>query len=384
MDAIIDKIQLDFHSSKPIYKQIDEQLRHIIISEQLKVGEHLPSVRRLASILKVNPNTVARAYLELERKRIVSSRRGGGTIVASGIDDPAIRAFRHKHLSDVVNEDIVNVLSQGYSPEELEAAFYLHLERWREEKRISSEVPEAGPTHAGAKKVIRFVGSHDIALNILLVLLKHRGKDTEIEVTHAGSLGGLIALQEERADLAGTHLLDEETSEYNFPFVKRILPGREIVVVNLAYRIQGLMFAAGNPLRINGLTDLTRDDVTFINRQKGSGTRVLLDLQLKQQGILPSGIKGYDVELDTHLAVGSAIVQGKANTGLGIEAAAQSCGLDFLPLFRERYDLVIPGPTYRNGMLDTMVDIIKSDEFKKIVDEVGGYDTSQSGTITYV
>jgi len=144
------------------------------------------------------------------------------------------------------------------------------------------------------------------------------------------------------------------------------------------------MFAAGNPRQIKGLADLPRPDIVFVNRQKGSGTRVLLDMQLKRQGITPSGIKGYHVELDTHLAVAVAIAQGKADAGLGIEAAARSCGLDFLPLFRERYDLAIPVPIYLSNRLAPMLEIIKSDEFKRIVNEVDGYDTSQTGITTFV
>jgi putative molybdopterin biosynthesis protein len=199
-----------------------------------------------------------------------------------------------------------------------------------------------------------------------------------------GSVGGLIAIAEGNADIAGTHLLDEATGEYNLPFVKRILPGREIVLVNLVYRVQGLMFAAENPKQIAGLSDLQKSDIVFINRQKGSGTRVLLDMQLKRMGITIQEIKGYDVEADTHLAVGLAIAQGKANTGLGIEAAARSFGLGFLPLFKECYDLAIPEPIYRSEILAPFLDVINSDHFKRIVNKVDGYDTSQTGRTTFI
>jgi molybdate-binding protein/DNA-binding transcriptional regulator YhcF (GntR family) len=376
-------IKLDYHSPVPLYKQIAEQLRQAIATEQVKPGERLPSIRQLSQTLNVNPNTVCRAFLELEQEQVLISRRGGGTSVS--LQRAAdVRAGRQKRLLENINDDIVRSLSQGYSPEELEAAFYLSLERWREERKISAEgAPEAAATRQ-ASNVIRIVGSHDLALNILLDLLRQRVEGLRTEVTHAGSLGGLIALQEERADLAGTHLLDEETGEYNFPYVKRILPGRELAIVNLSYRIQGLMFARGNPLRITGLTDLRRPDVTFVNRQKGSGTRVLLDLQLKRQGISPAEIRGYETEFDTHLAVATHISRGNADVGLGIEAAAASHNLDFVPMFRERYDLVIPVETYRSERLAPMLEIIASEEFKKIVDGVGGYDTSQTGSAVMV
>lgn len=380
----MEQIRLDRQSSTPLYSQIAEQLRQLIATEQIKPGDRLPTVRQMAQVLKVNQNTVVRAYLELEQEQAIASRRGSGTVVISKSDDPALRIIRHKHLSDITNDNILKLLSQGYSPEELESAFYLHLARWREERQASGKVPEEAHSDKKRKKIIRIVGSHDLALNMLLSFLRQREDGTDAEVTHAGSLGGLIALQEERADLAGIHLLDEETGEYNYPYIKRILPGREVAIVNLAYRIQGLMFASGNPRQVRELADLRHPDVTFINRQSGSGTRILLDLKLRQQGILPSEIRGYEHEMDTHLAVGSAITRGDADVGLGIEAAARSCGLDFLPLFRERYDLVIPVSTYRSRRLAPMLQIIRSDEFKKAVDEVGGYDTSQTGTTTFL
>ncbi len=377
-------IKLDYNSSTPLYQQIATKLRQLIATEQLKPGDRLPSIRQLSQSLDVNPNTVCRAYLELEQEHVLTSRRGGGTTVSSGGENPAIKVTRQKKLLDNVNEDIVKTLSQGYSPEELESAFYLSLARWREERKNVTEEAAEAPVSRKASNVMRIVGSHDLALNILLDLLRHREEGLQIEVTHSGSLAGLIALQEERADLAGTHLLDEETGEYNYPFVKRILPGREVAVVNLAYRIQGLMFAPGNPHNITGLDDLTRNGIVFVNRQQGSGTRVLLDMQLKQRGISSTGIKGYGVELSTHMAVATHITHGKADVGLGIEAAAKSCNLDFLPLFRERYDLVIPVANYRSKRLGTMLEIINSDEFKKIVDGTGGYDTSQTGNTTFL
>ena len=179
-------------------------------------------MRHLGYLLNISPNTVARAYIELERRNIVVAKRGGGTIVTSGMDVLVMRTIRQRHLFDNVNEDIIKMLSQGYSPEELEAAFYTHLNRWRTERRTSVE----GTTRSLAKcecgKIMRIVGSHNIALNILVTLLRQREK--EAEIVHAGSLGGLIALEQEKTDLAGTHLLDEETGEYNVPLSRGYCP----------------------------------------------------------------------------------------------------------------------------------------------------------------
>ncbi len=377
-------IKLDYHTAMPIYQQIAEQLRKLIATEQIKPGDRLPSIRQLSQSLNINPNTVCRAYLELEQEQILVSRRGGGTSVKSQDVTTDIRSNRQKKLLENMNDDIVKSLSQGYSPEDLEAAFYLSLERWREERQAEVKKPSEVVSSRKEKKIIRIVGSHDLALNILLDLLRQRVEGLQTEITHAGSLGGLIALQEERADLAGTHLLDEETGEYNYPYVKRILPGRELAIVNLSFRIQGLMFPKGNPKKIKTLGDLKRPDITFVNRQQGSGTRVLLDLQLKRQGISPDDIKGYNIEYNTHLEVASHISNGDADVGLGIEAAALSCGLDFMPMFRERYDLVIPIANYRSQCFTPMLKIIGSEEFKKIVDKVGGYDTSLTGVTKFV
>jgi len=372
-------IRLDQHSSTPIYQQIADQVRQLVAAGKLKPGDHLPTIRALARSLGVNQNTVVRAYLALEREEVIVSRRGGGTTVAARTDDRTMRIIRQRQLSETISSDVLKLLSLGYSPEEIEATFYLHLARWREEQQAPAEAD--GHKHARTRtgKTIRIVGSHDLALSLLVDLLRQHNPETRIEVTYAGSLGGLIALQEERADLAGIHLLDEETGEYNYPYVKRILPGREVTVVNLAYRVQGLMLSPGNPKEIRGFADLARPEIVFVNRQRGSGTRVLLDLHLRQNGISASDIKGYDRELNTHLAVASSIANGETDVGLGIEAAARSCGLGFLPLLRERYDLVMPNKMRRSRTFTPLLDLITSEDFKRVVDQVGGYDTSHTG-----
>ncbi len=376
--------RLDQHSATPLYQQIAKQVRQFIATEQLKPGDHLPTVRELAHDLNVNQNTVFRAYLELEREKVISARRRGGTVVVASMDDPSITIARQKRLSEIVSDDIVKVLSLGYSPEDLEAAFYLHLARWREERQGVPEKPETNSKTSIKPDTIRIVGSHDLALTILADLVKQSNENTNFDIVHAGSLGGLIALQEDRAHLAGIHLLDEETGEYNYPYIKRILPGREMAIVHLVYRIQGLMFARGNPKNISGISDLKRPEITFVNRQEGSGTRVLLDIHLRQLGISPREIRGYEREMETHLAVGLSISRGEADAALGIEAAARSCDIDFLPLFRERYDLVIPVAGYRGKLLAPLLATVVSREFKEIVDKAGGYDTSQTGTTTFL
>ncbi|MFQ6104052.1 MAG: substrate-binding domain-containing protein [Candidatus Glassbacteria bacterium] len=367
----------------PLFEQIAKQVRQLIATKKLKPGDHLPTVRQLASYLSISPQTVLSAYQKLGRENVIVSLGAGGTIVRASPDDPHLRIVRQRHLSDLVSGSILEVLSQGYSPEELEATFSLHLTRWREEQAVMTTALGHTGGESGASGTIRIVGSHDVALNLLISQLRKRHPTIAIEMRYAGSLGGLIALQEDRADLAGIHLLDEETGEYNYPYVKHILPGREVVIVHLAHRIQGLMFNKGNPLHIRGLEDLRRPGVRIVNRQKGSGTRILLDFKLRQLGIMPKEVKGYERELDTHLAVASCIAQGEADAGLGIQAAAQSCDIGFLPLFKEQYDLVIPMAQFTGERLSPLLRMIESESFRDLVDRTGGYDTTDTGTKRY-
>lgn len=378
------EIHLNETVQSPLYKQIVEQVRQSIATKELQPGEHLPTVRQLAHSLNLNPGTVVKAYGELEREGLLVSRRGGGTVVSAAADNPMLLVIRQRRLSNMFSSIILEALSQGYVPEEVEAAFHSHLDRWREERRKRSSIFEPQEIKLDRRvDTILIVGSNDLALSILLSQLKYRNPETNIDVTYAGSLGGLIALQAGKADLAGIHLLDEETGEYNYPYVKRVLPGREVAIVHLAYRVQGLMFATGNPKQVTEIADLRRPDIIFVNRQDGSGTRVLLDSVLRQHGIQSSEVKGYEREMDTHSAVATSIARGEADVGLGIEAVAHICNLGFLPLFREKYDLVIPIENYRSELLKPLLEIIRSDDFRKVINNVGGYDTSQTGTTTF-
>jgi molybdate-binding protein/DNA-binding transcriptional regulator YhcF (GntR family) len=366
----------------PLYKQIVEQIKQGVASYQLKPGERMPTVRELARNLNINPATVARAYQELEQEGILGASRRRGTIVMGENQSPQRLPLRQSHLAGIINNLLLETLSQGYTPEELEAAFTLQLARWRIQRKAAGVDIEA--KKPDVRNVIRIVGSNDLALDLLVSRLKYKNPELTVEVTAAGSLGGLLAIQEGSADIAGIHLLDEETGQYNYPYIKHTLQGIEVAVVHLANRTQGLMVPKGNPKHILGIEDLKRGDVTFANRQKGSGTRVWLDYKLREMGIQPNSIKGYSHELETHLAVAMSIVKGEADTGLGIQAAANSCNLDFIPVTSERFDLVIPLKNYQSPLFAPLLEIIRSDEFKRVVDEMGGYDTSQTGETTFV
>ncbi len=259
------------------------------------------------------------------------------------------------------------------------------------------------------------IGSHDNSLDILANFLKKRYPHLSLSSAHVGSMGGLIALKRGEAHIAGTHLLDEESGEYNIPFIKRLfneyksgetpdLPylgayspvgqasrlsneefsDKKIILINLVYRQQGLLVLKGNPKNIQGFKDLVKDDITFINRQSGSGTRLLTDKYLKELGIDPRKIKGYDREEFTHMGIASAVLTGIADTGLGILAASKALGLDFIPVAKERYDLAVPEKFYNLDMIKNLMGIIRSDmEFRNTVINLGGYDIADMGQIIY-
>ena len=225
------------------------------------------------------------------------------------------------------------------------------------------------------------VGSHDLTLDVLANHLHRQYPTKTLSSSNVGSLGGLLALKRGEAHFAGSHLLDEESGEYNLPYVKRLLGDQAVVVVNMVYRQQGLIVAKGNPKGISGLTDLLRRDISFINRQRGAGTRVLLDFKLKELGVDPAKITGYDRIEVTHLAVASAVAAGTADAGLGIMAAARALDLDFIPLLKERYDLVIPRSYYESTLLGPLLATLQQSSFRAEVESLGGYDTSDMGQV---
>ncbi len=228
------------------------------------------------------------------------------------------------------------------------------------------------------------IGSHDNALDLLANSLKKKYPRLSLSSAHVGSMGGLMALKKGEAHIAGTHLLDEETGEYNVSYIKRLLSDKKIILINLVYREQGLLVPKGNPKNIKGFNDLTREDVVFINRQSGAGTRLLTDKHLKESGINPKDVKGYEREEYTHMGVASAVLTGIADTGLAILASARALGLDFIPVAKERYDLAIPADFYNTEMIQCLLEIVMDDDaFRNMVLGLGGYDVSDMGKIVY-
>ena len=234
---------------------------------------------------------------------------------------------------------------------------------------------------SSVQNTIVIVGSHDNSLDALADMIKAKYPHLTLSSSHVGSMGGLMAVKRGACHLAGSHLLDTEDGSYNISYIAKYLPGIDVKLVNLVYREQGLIVARGNPKGLKGIEDLARRDVSFINRQAGSGTRILLDYRLKQIGLDPDDIAGYRHEEFTHMAVAVAVLSGTVDAGLGIYAAARALELDFIPVVTEQYDLIIPLEHFDSKNIQLMLGIVNSAEFKRRVNALGGYSTQKTGEI---
>jgi len=227
------------------------------------------------------------------------------------------------------------------------------------------------------------LGSHDNTLDLLATLLHKKDPRLRLSSGHVGSQGGLMALAQGRAHFGGSHLFDPETNTYNIPYIKRLLPNLSLKLINLAWREQGFMVAPGNPKNIQTVKDLTRPELRFINRQRGAGTRLLLDYLLREQGLEPSVVQGYDREEYTHMAIAVNVLSGTADVGLGILAAAKALGLAFISLTPERYDLVVPETTFSDPRFQVLLEVIRSLEYQQAAAALGGYDLKDCGQILW-
>jgi len=229
------------------------------------------------------------------------------------------------------------------------------------------------------ERTILCTGSHDLTLDLLHDFLKKSNPAYPLASTHVGSMGGIMAIREGMAHLAGSHLLDPKTGEYNTSYLKQYLGDTDVALITLVHREQGFMVQPGNQKNIRDVQDLLRDDITFINRQAGSGTRVLLDYELTRKGFGTDEIRGYDNEEFTHMSVAVAVLSGKADAGLGIMAAARALKLDFVPVTEERYDLIIPRPFLDLPSIKRVLEIIHTGAFQDTVKSMGGYSTRETG-----
>ena len=234
------------------------------------------------------------------------------------------------------------------------------------------------------RNTIVAIGSHDPLLDVLADLLRKTGAGVNFSSTHVGSMGGILAIRRGEAHMGGVHLLDPEDGTYNVSYIKKYLPGRKIALLHVVTRTQGFMVQKGNPLQISGFAGLAGKGVRFVNRQKGSGTRLLLDYFLRKENIDPADIRGYDTEAFTHLATAAAIAEDEADVALGIYSAAHSQGLDFVPVCEEQYDLAIPQEFLKLPQVKKVLEVVCSGDFLQAAQELGGYGTAEAGRITMV
>ncbi len=253
-----------------------------------------------------------------------------------------------------------------------------HIEGLNSSEPVSAELlrPESS-----IRETVVVVGSHDNSLDILADRLKKTDNRFSLSSSHVGSMGGLMAVKRGMCHMAGTHLLDAEDGSYNISYIERYLPDVEVRLVHLVRRDQGLIVAKGNPKNVSGVEDLTRKEIRYINRQGGSGTRILLDYRLQQLKIDSSMISGYENEEFTHMAIAAAVSSGAADAGLGVHAAARALNLDFIPVVTEQYDIVIPACFFESDSIQTLLQVIRSPEFIKQVESLGGYGTERTGEI---
>lgn len=308
------------------------------------------------------------------KKRAVSSIRMRSSIS----EEEYIRGV----LANVENRTVFSPLKRG-------AANLISLTRHdsvltvEKGKVVVDEGEEVEVEYFGGnlEKKILVVGSHDLLIDVLADLLKLQDHEIVLSSSSVGSMGGIIAISKGYAHMAGTHLFDPNRGEYNISYIEKFM--KDYVLINMSYRIQGLMVRKGNPKNIKGLSDLIRDDINFVNRQKASGTRVLLDYLLDKENIDKSKINGYDVEEISHMNVAVKVKEGLADVGMGIESAARIMDLDFIPIVKERYDLLINKNFAKTPMFEKILKVLKSEEFKREAKRIGGYDLSDSGKVIH-
>ncbi len=356
-----------------LYIKIAENIRQEILKGLLKPGDRLKPVRDMSAELGCTPGTVQRAYKELSKQGLIVSRPGKGTIVSgapTATDQKVEVSLRKAVLVNRAESFLLELLTNGYLLPEIQQAMDLAQDRWRSTHIEPPKTP---------LDLVRFSGSHDMVVNGIASEFGRIYPRGAISVNYCGSIGGLIALAAGEADVAGAHLWDVGTNMYNIPYLQKIIPARKMEVYTLAYRKIGFIVQGGNPLVIESLQDLSRPKLRFVNRQKGSGTRVWLDAQLEKLGIKGENIHGYDDERLTHSDVARCVAENTADVGLGLESAALAFGLDFVFLTDERYDLIFLEEALNRPAVKGLVSWLVSPESMRFVERYRGYDNKHTG-----
>lgn len=320
-----------------LFKHVLESLMHLDHSSGVKVKATLS--RKIVSSLK---------YKEFIRMKLGSVH---GKLIATPLNRGA------GVVTSFVKAD--GLLELPLNSEGFEAGQEIEVELLKSENEIEN--------------TLAVIGSHDPLIDVVSDLIRQRFDDSYISSAHVGSMGGIMAIKRGEAHLAGIHLLDEESGEYNTSFIKKYLGNEKIIRIEGVKRIQGLMVKNGNPKGINCLEDIQKEGIRYVNRQKGSGTRILLDYLLKKQKIAPEKIYGYEREEFTHMSVAALVESGSADVGMGIYSAAKIYDLGFIPLCEEQYDFILPERFLELENVKIFVRMLQSDEFKNELIRLGGY-----------
>lgn len=326
-------------------------------------------VAPLLQMMGRRPETIGETVDAHISKRLVSSLKHKEyvRVKVGKVDDKFVAAPLARGAGaamSLVRADGFCVIEQ--SSEGVEAGEKVRIELYRSKSEIENTVV--------------IIGSHDLILDIIADMMPEKHNNMFVSSTHVGSMGGLMALRRGEAHMAPIHLLDEETGQYNIPYVKRLF-SEPMAIIKGVNRIQGIMVKKGNPLDIHTIEDLARKDVRYVNRQRGAGTRVLFDYRLKELGIPAESINGYEREMTTHMAVAAAVASDSADAGMGVLSSANAMGLDFVEIAYEEYDFAVPVKFLESPHIKAFIDIIQSDEFKAKLDEMGGYTADSAGTV---
>jgi len=358
-----------------LYERIAETIRQEILNGTLKPGDRLPAVRKIAQQWNCTIGTAQRAFQVLARQGLVTSRSGQGTRVAEHSSTIDLTPLRRLQLAHRAESFLLESLSSGYTLQEIETALLQGMDRWRAAEHLPKPM---------SPQILRFAGSHDPVVAWMASRFTEIAPGNSLELQFTGSLSGLMTLAAGEVDLAGCHLWDEETDTYNVPYVRRFFPNRKMVLVKLAYRSLGLILPKDNPGKISDLHDLIKPELRIASRQPGSGTRVWLDAMLKREDISIEEVSRHSIEHLTHTAVAQAVAEGKADVGIGLQAAATSFAISFIPLAHEQYDLVMPEETYQHPAIEWMVRWLHEPTVLIWIQRFGGYDTRETGQTTWI
>jgi len=356
------------------YIQIAASLRRDIFNGLYKTGDTLPSLRSISDSWRCTIGTAQRAFQKLAEEGLVTSHIGKGTRVIGMVPIKQEDTLRQASLINQSEKFLIELLTSGFTPAEVEDAFRVAMERWRKVSHSQDISPQ---------QTIRFAGSHDPVVAWIATHFNEISVRYNLHINFSGSLAGLMSLADGKADIAGSHLWDKETETYNTPMLKSLFPGEKLALITMANRRMGWLISRGNLKSFQTIQDLTRSDIRFVNRHAGSGTRVYFDGLLSKHKIESGTITGYENQKSNHAEIALEISEGKADVGLGLEAAARAYGLDFIFENLERYDLIVEEKSFESQPVQELITWLKTDRFQQILSSMGGYDGTNCGEVRW-